>query len=93
MEPKKPVKTVFRHLRTIAMAAGSGPGAGSAQEIETVGMNCSNRGEKCEPVVSRDESDEHHKFRHSGLDPESSGALLDPGFRRDDVEVLLPGRD
>ncbi len=26
---------------------------------------------------------------HSGLDPESSGAPLDAGLRRDDVDVLL----
>ena len=27
------------------------------------------------------------RFRHSGLDPESSGALLDSGFRRNDVAI------
>ena len=93
MEPKTPGKSVSRRLGIVATGIGSGPGAGSAQDIETVGMNCNNRRGRCEPVVSRDESDEHYTFRHTGLDPESSGALLDPGFRRDDVEVLLPGRD
>ena len=92
MEPKNPEKSVFSLLRIIATVAGSDPGTDSAQEIETVGVNCSNRGKKSEPVVSREVSDEHHTFPHSVLEQEPSGALLDLGFRRNDVELLLSGR-
>ena len=41
-------------------------------------------------VVSHVETNGTCRIRHSGLDPESSGATLDPvGFRRDDVAILV----
>ncbi len=41
-------------------------------------------------VGSHDESKRPHRIRHSGLDPESSGAPMDSGFRRNDA--LIPFR-
>ena len=38
-------------------------------------------------VVSQYESKRPCRFRHSGLDPESSGVLLDSGFRRNDEPI------
>ena len=38
---------------------------------------------------SHDESDRPYRIRHSGLDPESSGAPLDSGFRRNDAVIHL----
>ena len=52
------------------------------------------------PKVSHDESKRTNRIRHSGLDPESdqrecraSGSSLDPGFRQDDVVILVFGCD